>query len=179
VAAQLFGDRLDLPGRHALDVHLRQRCHQGLLRTLVTFEQLSREAALAVLGHPQLELADPGDQSAAVVAAAVTEPGRRPLALLGTQHLGHLSFQQLLHDRLHERPQEVPILRQQRLHFLKRRSKLASGHGVHPQVTSTSPAYHDPAPPELLQNLPYTTRLGRGREQRRVGAAGTASFLLR
>jgi hypothetical protein len=36
--------------------------------------------------------------------------------------------------------QKVPLLRLQRLHFLRRRSNLASGHGVHPQVTSTSPA---------------------------------------
>jgi hypothetical protein len=39
--------------------------------------------------------------------------------------------------------QKVPVLRQQRLHSLERRSNLASGRGVHPQVTSTSPAYHD------------------------------------
>ena len=32
-------------------------------------------------------------------------------------------------DRLDERPQKVPVLRQQRLHFRQPRSHLASGHG--------------------------------------------------
>ena len=158
MAAELLGDRLDLAGRHALHVHLGQRRHQRLLRALVALEQLGREAAVAVLRHPQLQLADPGDQRAVVVAAAVAEPRRRPLALLGAQRLGHLGLEQLLQDRLDQRPQEVPVLRQQRLHFLKRRPKLASGHGVHPSGdVEHHPHTMTPLPPALLQNLPYTT----------------------
>ncbi len=137
MAAQLLGDRLDLPGRHALHVHLGQRRHQRLLRALVALEQLGRESPLTVLRHAQLQLPDPGDERAAVITAAVAEPQRRPLALLRAQRLGHLGFEQLLQDRLDQWPQEVPVLRQQRLHFLQRRPKLASGHGVHPsRVTS-------------------------------------------
>ncbi len=63
VAAELLGDRLDLPGRDALHVHLRQGGHQRPLRALVTLKQLGREATLPVLRHPQLELANPGDES--------------------------------------------------------------------------------------------------------------------
>src|SRR3546814_2670315 len=39
MAAQLFGDRLDLARRNALDIHLGQRRHQRLLRPLVALEQ--------------------------------------------------------------------------------------------------------------------------------------------
>src|SRR5918996_57136 len=152
VPAQLLGDRLDLAGGYPLDVHLGERRHQRLLRALVTLEQLGREAAGAVLRHSELQLADPGDQRSGVVARPIAEPLQRPLALLGAQRFGRLGFQELLQHRLHQQPQKVLVRRQQRLHFLKRRPKLASGHGVHPQVTSISPAYHDPAPPALLQN---------------------------
>jgi hypothetical protein len=165
VAAELFGDRLDLPRRHALNVHLGQRRHERLLRALITLEQLGREPTGAVLRHPQLQLADAGDQRARVVPRTVAEPRRRPLALLGGQRLGHLGFQELLQDRLDQRPQKVLVGCQQCLHFLKRRSKLASGHGVHPQVTLLSPAYHDPASSAFLQNLPYTTGCGSRRTE--------------
>ena len=131
VAAQLLGDRLDLAGRHALDVHLGQRRHERLLGALVAFEQLGREAAGAVLRHSELQLADPGDQGAIVVAAAVAEARRRSLALLGTQRRGHLGFQQLLQHRLHQRTQTSRSSANSA--FLQGRSKLASGHGVHPQ----------------------------------------------
>jgi hypothetical protein len=39
-------------------------------------------------------------------------------------------------------------------------------------VTSTSPGYHDPAPPALLQNLPYTTPWTWLRRQSRWPDAG-------
>ena len=67
MAAQLLGDRFDLPGRDALDVHLGEGGHERLLGALVALEQLGREATLPVLRHAQLELADPGDQRSAVV----------------------------------------------------------------------------------------------------------------
>jgi len=118
---------------------------------MVALEQLGREAAGAVLRHAQLQLADPARQRAVVIAAAVAKSRRRPLALRGAQRLGHLGFEQLLQDCLDDRPQKIPVLRQQRLHFLKRRPKLASGHGVHPsRVTWLSPAYHDPASSALF-----------------------------
>ena len=75
VAAELLGDRLDLPGRDTLHVHFGQRRHQRLLGALIAFEKLSREAAVAILRHAQLQLADPGDEGARVIAGAVAEPG--------------------------------------------------------------------------------------------------------
>jgi hypothetical protein len=106
---QLLRDRLDFPGRHALHVHFGERRHECLLRTLVAFERLGREAAMAVLRHPQLELADPTDQGARVVARPIAKPVRRALALGGAQRLGPLGFQELLQDRLHQWPQEVLV----------------------------------------------------------------------
>jgi hypothetical protein len=101
VPAELLGDRLHPAGRHPLHVQLGQRRHPPcLLRVLIAFEQLGREAAVAVLRHPQLQLADPGDQRAAVIAAPVAEPHRGPLALLGAKRLRHLRFQQLLQHGL-------------------------------------------------------------------------------
>jgi hypothetical protein len=69
------------------------------------------------------------------MAGAVAEPLCRARALLGAQRGGDLGLEQLLQDRLHQRSQEVPVLDQQRLHFLN----------------------HDPAPSVLLQNFPYPT----------------------
>jgi hypothetical protein len=78
------------------------------------------------------------------VPGTIAQPRRRPLALLGAQCLGHLGLEQFLQNHLHERSQQVASLGQQRLHILEPRLILPSGHGVHPQVTLPSPAYHDP-----------------------------------
>ena len=64
VAAQFLGDGLDLPGRDPLHIHLRQRRHQRLLGALVWYKKLSGEAAIAVLRHKQIELAQRDDASA-------------------------------------------------------------------------------------------------------------------
>src|SRR5690606_3663405 len=72
MAAQFLGDRLDLPGRDPLHIHLGQRRDERLLRALIAFEQLGREVPATVLRYPQLQLADPGDQCAAVVAGTIT-----------------------------------------------------------------------------------------------------------
>ena len=56
VAAQLLGDRLDLAGRDALHVHLRQRRHERLLGALIALEELGREPAVPVLRHAQSSL---------------------------------------------------------------------------------------------------------------------------
>ena len=102
VAAQLLGDRLHLPCRDPLHIHLRQGRHQRLLGALITFEKLGREAAVAILRHAQFELADTGDESARVIAGAVAEPGSRARALLGPERIGHLDFQHLLHHRAND-----------------------------------------------------------------------------
>ena len=99
MAAELLGDRLDLTGRDALYVHLGKLRHQGLFGALVAFEEFGRKSSVAILRHPQLELAHPGDERAGVVAGAVAEPGGRALALLGPERVGHLGFQHLLHHR--------------------------------------------------------------------------------
>src|SRR3546814_6335850 len=80
MAAQLFGDRLYLARRNALDIHLGQRRHQRLLRPLVALEQLGREAPGTVLRHPQLQLADPRHQRARVMPRTVAEPRIAALA---------------------------------------------------------------------------------------------------
>src|SRR3546814_20262088 len=81
MAAQLFGDRLDLARRNALDIHLGQRRHQRLLRPLVALEQLGRQAPGTVLRHPPLPLADPRPPPARV------RPRTVPEARLPSPHL--------------------------------------------------------------------------------------------
>ena len=103
MAAQLLGNRLNFAGRNTLHIHLRQRRNQRPLRALVALEQFGREPALAILRHAQLELANPRDQRPAVIARAITQPARRPLALLGSQRLRHLHFENLLEGRPHQR----------------------------------------------------------------------------
>ena len=43
------------------------------------------------------------------MARPITQPARRPLALLGAQRLSHLGFEHLLERRPHQRPQEFLI----------------------------------------------------------------------
>ena len=68
VAAQILRDRLHLPRRHPLDVHLRQRPHQSLLAPLIAFKHLRPEPPLPLLRHPQLQLPHARRQRPAVVA---------------------------------------------------------------------------------------------------------------
>jgi hypothetical protein len=78
MADQFLGDLRHLPRRDALHVHLRKCRYQRLLGALVALQQLSREAPLAILRHPQFQLADTGDQRARIVAGAVAEPSALP-----------------------------------------------------------------------------------------------------
>ena len=76
MAAEFLGDRLDLPGRDALHVHLGQSRHERLFGALITLEELSREAPVPVLRYAQFELAHTSDESGKrVIAGAVAEPG--------------------------------------------------------------------------------------------------------
>ena len=126
VAAQLLGDRLDLAGRDALHVHLGQRRHQRLFGALAAFEQFGREAAVSVLRHAQLELADPGDQGAGVIAGAVAQPSRGALALPGRERIGHLGFHHLLHHCADDLPQPVRALPEQSVDVGDRRPRRLS-----------------------------------------------------
>ena len=129
MAAQLLGDRLDLAGRNALHVHLGQRRHQRLFGALIALEELGREPAVPILRHAQLELANPGDERAGVVAGAVAEPGGRALALLGPERVGHLGFQHLLHHRANDLAQPVRALGEKLVDGDDRRPSFTLGHG--------------------------------------------------
>jgi hypothetical protein len=82
--------------------HLGQARHERLPGALVALERLGREAPVPVPRHPQLRLADPGDQGPAVVARAVAEPAGAALALGGAERVGHLGLQHLLQHRAHD-----------------------------------------------------------------------------
>ncbi|BCH05295.1 hypothetical protein MesoLj131b_72940 (plasmid) [Mesorhizobium sp. 131-2-5] len=112
MAAQLFGDRFDLPGRHALHIHLRKRRHQGPLGTLVTLEQFRGEAARPVLRNPQFKLADPRDKGTAIVTRAIAETLRCAFALRGAQSLIHLGLEHLLHHRADHLVQAIRVRKQ-------------------------------------------------------------------
>ena len=163
MAAQFLGDRLDLPGRDALHVHLGQRRHGRLLGALIAFEEFGREPPVSGLRHAQLELAHPGDEGAAVIAGAVTEPGCGALALFGPERVGHLGFQHLLHHRANDLAQAVRALRKEFVDGGDRGLSFTLGHDGVPHresVTSTSPACHDRlSPSAILQNLQHTTLL--------------------
>jgi hypothetical protein len=129
VTAQLLGDGLDLPCRDTLHIHLGQRSHQGTLGALIALEQLGGEPPLPILRHPQLQLADPGDQRAIVIARAVAEPLRRALALGRAQGLVHLGFQHLLQHRAYHRAQAIGAFGKKRLDCGAGRSIVNLGHG--------------------------------------------------
>ena len=58
--AQGLGDLGHLAGRDAVDDHLHEGRHKGLLATLIALEDLGREAAVPRLGNPSGHGADPG-----------------------------------------------------------------------------------------------------------------------
>src|SRR5438094_4941304 len=147
MAAQLLGDRFYLPGRDTLDVHLGQRRDQRLLGALVAFEQFGREAALPVLRHPQLELADPGHQSAGVVARAIAQTIRRALTLAGAKRLVHLGFQHRLHHAADDLAQTIAVLGQKLLDSGNGRLSFTLGHGRAPLELVTSNITSLPWPP--------------------------------
>ena len=120
-----------------------------MLGALVAFEELGREAAVAILRHAQFELADPGDQGAGIIAGAIADPRRGPLALLGRERVGHFGFQHLLHHRPDDLTQPIGALQEQLIDGGDRGLSFILGHGGVPlreSVTSTSPACHDRLP---------------------------------
>ena len=132
MAAQGLGHRLDFAGRHALHVHLGQRADQRLLRALVALEQLGRKPPAAILRHPQLQRPHPGDQRAAVIAAAVGQSRLGSFPLLGPDRFAHLRFQRGLEQRLQRRLQEIFVALQQLFHVNQFGLTFAFGHGVLP-----------------------------------------------
>lgn len=129
VAAQFLGNRPDLPGGDALDIHLGQRGYEGLFRALIALEQLGREAAGSVLRHPQLEFADAGHQGAWIVAGAIAETFRRALALRRAQGIAHLGFEHLLQHHTHHLPPSIGVLQQKVFDGVARKLSFFLGHG--------------------------------------------------
>ena len=159
MAAELLGDGLDLAGRDALDVHLGERGHERLFGALVALEQLGGEAAIPVLRHAQLELADPGDEGAAVIARAIAQARCGALTLLGLEDVGHLGFEDLLHDGAHDLAQPVRVVAQKVLDGGSSRFILGGGHGGAP-LGVRDVEHHHPAMTARsgdLQNLHHTT----------------------
>jgi hypothetical protein len=153
VAAQLLGDRLDLAGGDALDVHLGQGGHQRLLGALIAPEQLGREAAIPVLRHAQLEFTHAGPQGAGVVA----EAGGGAFARLGLEGVRHFGFEHLLHDGAHNLAQAVRAVAQKVLDGSGGRFILRIGHGGaplgvrdvehhHPAMTAPLRRFAEPSP---------------------------------
>ena len=142
VPAQFFRHGLDLAGGHALDIHLGQRTHQGLLGPLKPVKQLGREPPLAFARDPQLQLADPRHQPAAVIAGPIPGANSRALPQARAHGLGHLGFQDLLQGLLQQALEQLAVFADQGFDPRGLRATLAAGgHGVTPFVsrsTSTS-----------------------------------------
>jgi hypothetical protein len=115
MADELLCDRLHLARGNTLYVHLRERGHQRLLRPLVALEQLGREPTLAILRHPQLDLADACHQVPRVVAGAVAEPAFDPLAFGRAKSIGHLLLEDFLQHRTDDRFKKILIRGQKAL----------------------------------------------------------------
>jgi hypothetical protein len=106
---------------------LHQSQHQGLLRPLIPFEQLSSERPLSIARHLQLKPADPRGELPPVAPVAVTLPIVGPLLRAGTKVIGHLGLQNLVQDRLQQGGHaSVPV--EQLLDLLVRNRNLKSGH---------------------------------------------------
>ena len=129
VTAQFLRNGLDLAGGNALHIHLRQCRHQRFLAPGVALEQGDGELAAPIPWHPQFELADPGDQVAAVIARPIPVSGFRAFSRFRSQKLGHLAFQHFLQRFFHQRLHQVAVARD-RFHCRQLRTTLARGHGL-------------------------------------------------
>ncbi len=107
--------------------HLQQGRHQRLLAALVAREELGREYPVPLLGHGQVEGADPGHERARLGPIAVPGPPLGPLVLPRPQVHGHLGLQDRLDGPLYQPPQEVRVVDQR----LPRRTMLTTiAHGL-------------------------------------------------
>jgi hypothetical protein len=113
MTTQLFSNRLHLARGHPLHIHLRQCSNQRLLTALEALEQRRRELPVAISRHSQLDLADPRDQAAAVVAGAIASALLRALASARTEQISHLALHDLLQRFLRQRLEQIPVLRHQ------------------------------------------------------------------
>ncbi|ESZ17513.1 hypothetical protein X735_00010 [Mesorhizobium sp. L2C085B000] len=82
-----------------------------------------------VLWNPQLKLAHPGDQGAAVVTRAIPKALRRAFALRSTQRLLHLGLENLLHYRTDHFVQPLRVRKQNVFDGSAGRFTFCLGHG--------------------------------------------------
>ena len=129
MTAELLGDRLDLPCRDALRIHLHQCRHERLLAALVALEEPRGETPLPVPRHAQFHGAHARDQPARVVATAVALPALTPLALGSTKRIGHLRLKDFLQEPLHQWRQHVGVLCHQCFEFRHTLLIVLSDHG--------------------------------------------------
>lgn len=73
---------------------------------------IAETAEAEKLWPPQLELADTGDQGAAVGARVVAEAGCGALALCGLAGIGHPGFEHRLHHGMYDLAQAVGVAAQ-------------------------------------------------------------------
>src|SRR6516162_6208598 len=162
VAAQLLSNRLDFAGRNPLHVHLCQCGNQRPLRALVALEQFGREPALAILRHPQLELANPRDQGPVVIARAVAQTARCPLAPSRPPAPASSPLRAPPGAPSAPAPGGTPrpppegLSRRSSQTYLSCRSWCASS--PKDPVTVQSPAYHDHLLHRILLNPPNATK---------------------
>ena len=116
-----------------MDIHLRQRPHERLLRALVAFEQLRREPAGTVLRDAEFQSADTGDQRTLVIAGPVAKTGFRPLALPGAKGFGHLGLQCRFQGGFDRRAKEIRVSFDMAFQIDDFALILNLGHGVLPR----------------------------------------------
>jgi len=131
-AAEFLGDGLDLAGGDTLDIHFGKSRDQGLLRALVSLEELGGEAAVAVPGDAQFQLAHSSDKRAGIVAGPISETGLGPFTWFRAESVSHLRFQDLLHHFAHQVANEILIFGHEGFQTGVRCSTLLLGHGVRP-----------------------------------------------
>jgi hypothetical protein len=112
-------ERLDqlvnLSRRDAAHVRLLDHADQCLLAAAARLEERRNVRAAPDLRNRQLDLAGACVPAARPVAVAMRQPLRVALAVLGADHLRHLSLHQLLHDppqRLAQKVDPLPALEQ-------------------------------------------------------------------
>src|SRR6516225_2579301 len=161
---KLLGDRLHLPRRNALNIHLRKRRKQRFVRTLIALEQLGGEPSLAVLRDTKLDLSKPRHEPSRIIARPVAESAFRAFALFrahGFRHLGFEHFLQYVPEQLLE---PLPIRQKRLFRYLYASSIFELGHGgllLWSGSRNNHRTYHDrrtlKARLKILLNLQHTT----------------------
>ncbi len=131
-AAQLFGDGGHFAGGNTLHDHLHHGQHEGLFASLVALEDVATKAAVAQLGHLQLQGPHPRVQRAHAGARAVGGALCVPLVSQSPGRFVRLCSHHLVENALHQLGHCAAVSTEQSAHNIVLHGNINRSHRLTP-----------------------------------------------